>query len=436
MDLEKAHKLASLIDGTLTGAQRAEILDGILSDAEASKLLGLLVAPELRPANTAPLPFEVEGIFIGGWCEDYFLPLSSKSVDFGTRSRRRGDRLRSIAGSDKRPCFPKRFELEFPTSPDGSGLEIQISIEEGSIGLRVYPLSSGCERCNVEYWEGGEIVRSSPLLAWTERPPYRLEPETSVFLRCSESSVGLEILISEIEFSPRLWRMASLVACLEGNLKEALRVCREKLQWEGGRAVEMLTPCGWISALQPLTKSDGFVLKPTPLTRGNTSTSMDLRDAYQPVWSGIVRCWPVAAKTKNPWAEVCPIDDTLVNSDLGLDPDIEELVNACIGSASIGPHAGEAVSDFGKSSSGRPDLANGWAALHGIAHLVRREFDRSLEAFTSVQPIPSDPFGLTTGAALAQHLIEVELHETNPTDLEGSTDRVWKSLFKGELAEL
>jgi hypothetical protein len=283
---------------------------------------------------------------------------------------------------------------------------------------------------DIEFWEKGNLVLKTPCKGIAQRPGYLVKSGVVLAIRPGFSEEGLNLLFSECEFSLTDWKAACLTACLEGDLAEALRICRQELRPALGESGRIERICGQISGLQALTRTEGFTLRPVLATRSLEVEREARLAAYEPVWRGILQCWPDAASLSNPWR--CREDELQhgTSAPINLQDEVADLVQACFNATSQNTspqtiasscEAVQAVVD--------PDLQNGWVALRGWTHLLIKEYTEARKVFDSVEPVQGDPFSLALGARLAGHLSSAESEEPSAADFGGSSDTIWAEVF-------
>jgi hypothetical protein len=209
-------------------------------------------------------------------------------------------------------------------------------------------------------------------------------------------------------------------------LAEALRIFQNKsVEFsEGTHLLERIY--GVVSAIQVLTRSEGFALRPALATRSLADSERRTLGAYRPVWQGILSCWPNAGHVPNPWDRGEIERDSDHIGIAGIAAEARPLVEACLaaGSGDVFPKPVTLA-----HAAGDPRVLNGWRALEGWTCLIHDEYEKAHKAFASVEPIEGDPFGLVPGGTLSNHLALAQDEVQSEEEIAISSDKVWGDTF-------
>ncbi|MCG3197575.1 MAG: hypothetical protein HUU16_15060 [Candidatus Omnitrophica bacterium] len=423
MDTKDLNQLAALLTGGLPEADKKTLIKQLLGDSEASHLLTLLLSPDIRVENNCPLPFSTSAQSILGCCEDLLLPIAMDQLQYNGSSRGLASRVAALLPVGPFPLVASRLDFE-PASTNRVGplkFTLKGSPAEGACHLEVSALD---RRDRVlEFWEGGVVVLRAPLKAILNVFPFRITPGLAVAVREVDAPEGARFLIVETEFTHTEWKAALVSACLVGDLKRALQILRSRLGWDEGAVSWLARIEVQIAALTALTKTDQYVLRPAPVTRGADSNPSRVEAVHRLIWHGIIRCWPKAEELPSPWSMKPSATSASGQPATSLDTESRALAECCIRSAQ-----GESLSaESYPFDSSSPPIRNGWAALLGWRALLDREFEKAHQAFAATPPLEEDPFSLEMGMVLARHLGSGE--ETGCGEQEASSDQVWGKIL-------
>ena len=114
----------------------------------------------------------------------------------------------------------------------------------------------------------------------------------------------------------------------------------------------------------------------------------------------------------------------------GIEAEVERLIEACIRAVNQPPREDEfPIASSPDQTVADPRVVNGWQALRGWTHLFHDSFEEARAAFTSVEPVEGDPFGLALGEALANHLTLSQTGAPFEEAMAILSDRVWERTF-------
>lgn len=428
MEEQTLRALASLGGGHLSALERREALDRILQDKESTDPVRLLGLPELSPENNLPLPFEIVGAFHGAVCKDFILGLGLDGFELSGDSKTLVTHLARIVAGSPQALFRKHMDLQAMSSEGAASLRLKLSREGTVTLLHVTCPGSADSAGEIEFWERGELVRRSSLPLTDQAPPFRVQMGVAVTVKHSLQDGGHEILLSDTEFSAREWTAAARIACVEGSLGEALRILSEELSLDSAELGWVHRAYRLIGALQAMTRSDDFILRPIPAVRAPIE-DLEWRSAViSPVWEGIRTCWPEARSLRFPDSTG---DSEVIKesvSGLNLDQGVSEFVKSFF----LVANGLSVSSEDGCERSPREDaptrLQNGWAGLRGWGALMEGKCLEAREAFESAGEVEGDPFSLRLGEQIAEHLMLFR-SEASDDRVELSSDLLWGEIF-------
>ncbi|MCG3198605.1 MAG: hypothetical protein GHCLOJNM_03109 [bacterium] len=429
MDPEMTNLLASIATGALGEKDRQALREKIASDPEAGEVLKTLENQgEPVGGEETSLPFPLSSRFRLGLCQGVYRVFSLDDLELERGLAAAVETVKRVTQARASICIPRQITLD--CAFHGTSSQIQLTAGENGdrLRLRVRADWRGTSAGYFEIWDGGNLRSVHAADGEIVETGVRI-PQNGVWaIRHSQDPTGVGFRTAVIEFAPQDWISAGVFRAMEGSFRHAVDCfaramgARPKLERLASKAT------AFIEALSGLTKVEGMVLMPAAVTRSRAQLLESGALALQPVWRGIRDCCPRGEELP----ELAALSGESHPALLDLPPEWRALAEATLATIRTGTLPDEAEREADRLA---PPSCEGWIALAGYHHLRLGAYREATRVFGSITPSKEDPFGLSAGSLLAEHLRSCSEGAGGEDALRDSNTEVWRAAIAPLISE-
>ncbi|MCA9424165.1 MAG: hypothetical protein H6752_12295 [Candidatus Omnitrophica bacterium] len=376
-------------------------------------LKSLLHTSELALSNNLDLPFACPSYLRIGHTENYLRVGTAKEVNFSGKTLELLDRAARVRSPFLSGCFREEVSFHLPLTESEERIGFKIVSESGRRRLHLTDGTHLGQRRFLEVWEQGSLICKVTVSSGRNRFLTEIKDGLSIAIHVEGQPSGMEILLSESEFTQRDWRNLFVFLLLSGDLTDAIGVLREKIlpQCEKAWIFEKIE--AFLIALTRNSKTTPAGLVPAPLTRGgHQSPQTESKQRFPTLWKGIEICWPESNKL-----------DSATSEEI-------RLLKECLTEGRL-PEGGE---DRPKPEDSSETFKNAWGGLSGWLLIENRKYSEAEEVLSKLTPVERDPFGILSARALASHLAKMP-DSSRPAPSIDSNDSIWTTCLSDMLQE-
>ncbi len=231
-----------------------------------TNLASLLSLPEFREENNPDLPFSVQARYRGNAWGNAIQTVKMENLHYDQESAFLAEWIGRLTRRPGIHCFDRTLVTEF-IQPDKGRLQFRITRSEGKNSLLVTCDSPNRKSETIEVWEKGVLIRRTSGSTERQQIPNLVQDGTAVVIRWSSSDTGVEVIIDEGEFGSGEWKALLACLCLQGKFALALELLQNPALEEFAISSILSRFRAFLSGVNAVTKSDGYVLRPLPAVR-------------------------------------------------------------------------------------------------------------------------------------------------------------------------